>query len=156
MLCPSKKIYYEYRPLIVEMHVKSFKSDIASKNLSVVCDMELILGLPCYCHYLNVSISSSRLCKAEMFLYAILWRLSSWPNLNCIGYIVIILPSLRMLSLTISMQLETLKMQQCSCSGFLTRMAKRMQNTLHFLNLDTNTLFIVLALKVQQLLNLSL
>jgi hypothetical protein len=31
-----------------------------------------------------------------------------------------------------------------------------MQNTLHFLNLDTNTLFIVLALKVQQLLNLSL
>jgi hypothetical protein len=31
-----------------------------------------------------------------------------------------------------------------------------MQNTLHFLNLYTNTLFIVLALKVQQLLNLSL
>jgi hypothetical protein len=29
------------------MHNKSPKNDIASKNLNVVCDMELILGLPC-------------------------------------------------------------------------------------------------------------
>jgi hypothetical protein len=29
------------------MHVKSPKSDIASKNLNVLCDVELILGLPC-------------------------------------------------------------------------------------------------------------
>jgi hypothetical protein len=29
------------------MHIKSPKSDIANKNLNVLCDMELILGLPC-------------------------------------------------------------------------------------------------------------
>jgi hypothetical protein len=29
------------------MHVKSPNNDIANKNLSALCDMELILGLPC-------------------------------------------------------------------------------------------------------------
>jgi hypothetical protein len=29
------------------MHVKSPKNDIANKNLNVLCDVELILGLPC-------------------------------------------------------------------------------------------------------------
>jgi hypothetical protein len=43
----SKEIYYEYQPLIVRMHAKSPKSDIASKNLITLCDVELILGLPC-------------------------------------------------------------------------------------------------------------
>jgi hypothetical protein len=56
-------------------------------------------GCHVYCHCLSVSISSSRLCKAEMYLYAILWRLSSWANLNYISCIVIFLPSLRMLPL---------------------------------------------------------
>jgi hypothetical protein len=37
-------------------------------------------GCHVYNHCLNVSISSSRLHIAEMFLYVILWRLSSWPN----------------------------------------------------------------------------
>jgi hypothetical protein len=47
MFSPSKKIYYEYQPLIVNMHVESPKNDTTSKNLSALCDMELILGLPC-------------------------------------------------------------------------------------------------------------
>jgi hypothetical protein len=47
MFFPSKKTYYEYWPFIMKMHVGSPKSDIASKNLSALCDMELILGLPC-------------------------------------------------------------------------------------------------------------
>ncbi len=55
----------------------------------------LFWGCHVYCHCLSVSISSSRLCKGEMFLYAILWRLSSWPSLNCRGCIVILLPSSR-------------------------------------------------------------
>ncbi len=47
MFFPSKRIYFEYQPLIVKMHVKSPINDIASKNLNVLCDVELILGLPC-------------------------------------------------------------------------------------------------------------
>ncbi len=31
----------------MKMHVESPKSDIANKNLSALCDMELILGFPC-------------------------------------------------------------------------------------------------------------
>jgi hypothetical protein len=98
---------------------------------------------------LSVSINSSRLCKAEMFLYAILWKLSSWPSLNYTSCIVILLPSSKMLPFMISMQLETWQMQQRRFSGFLTWMAERMQNTLHSFSLDTSTLFIILALKVQ-------
>jgi hypothetical protein len=44
---PSKKIYVEYQPLIVKMHTKSSKSNTTNKNLSALCDVELILGLPC-------------------------------------------------------------------------------------------------------------
>jgi hypothetical protein len=47
-------------------------------------------GCRVYCHCFNVCISSSRLCKVEMFWYVILWRLSSWPNLNHISCIIII------------------------------------------------------------------
>ncbi len=47
MLFPSKIIYSKYRPLIVKMNAKSPKNNTASKNLSALCDMELILGLPC-------------------------------------------------------------------------------------------------------------
>jgi hypothetical protein len=47
MLLPSKRIYFEYWPFIVKMHTKSPKNDIANKNLNALCDMELILGLPC-------------------------------------------------------------------------------------------------------------
>jgi hypothetical protein len=47
MFSPSKKIYSKYQPLIVKMHAESPKNDIASKNLNVLCDVELILGLPC-------------------------------------------------------------------------------------------------------------
>jgi hypothetical protein len=47
MYCPSKKIYYEYQPFIMKMHVESPKNDTSKKNLNVLCDMELILGLPC-------------------------------------------------------------------------------------------------------------
>jgi hypothetical protein len=42
-----KQNFAEYRPLIVKMHVKSSKSDATLKNLNSLCDVELILGLPC-------------------------------------------------------------------------------------------------------------
>ncbi len=47
MFFSSKRFYDEYRPLIMKMHAKSPKNDTGSKNLNVVCDVELILGLPC-------------------------------------------------------------------------------------------------------------
>jgi hypothetical protein len=48
MFFPSTKIYYyEYQPFIMKMHVESPKNDTSKKNLNVLCDVELILGLPC-------------------------------------------------------------------------------------------------------------
>jgi hypothetical protein len=47
MFFSSKRFYYEYQPLIMKMHAKSPKNDTGNKNFSVVCDVELILGLPC-------------------------------------------------------------------------------------------------------------
>jgi hypothetical protein len=52
--------------------------------------------------------------------------------------------------------IENLTNARMPMQWFFALMAKRMHNTLHFFSLDTNTLFIVLALKVQQLLSLSL
>jgi hypothetical protein len=47
MFSPSKRTYYEYQPFILKMHTENPKSDTTSKNLNVLCDEELILGLPC-------------------------------------------------------------------------------------------------------------
>jgi len=47
MFFPSKIIYSKYQPLIMKMHVESPKNDTTSKNLSVLYDMEFLLGLPC-------------------------------------------------------------------------------------------------------------
>jgi hypothetical protein len=43
----TKWIYVKYHPFIIKMHVESSKSDHALRNLHVMCDVELILGLPC-------------------------------------------------------------------------------------------------------------
>jgi hypothetical protein len=111
-----KRIYSEYELFIVKMHAKSPKNDTSNKNLNVLCDVELILGFPCCSHCLNVSISSSRLCKDKMFLYAILSRLSNWPNLNYTCCIVILLSSLKMLPLMFQCNW---KLDKCN-NGFLT------------------------------------
>jgi hypothetical protein len=47
MFFPSTRIYSEYRPLILKIHVESPKNDTTNKNWNVLFDMELILGLPC-------------------------------------------------------------------------------------------------------------
>jgi hypothetical protein len=97
----KKKLFW-VQPFIVKIHVKSPKSDTTNKNLNVLYNVEVILGCHVNCHCLSVSISSARLCKIEMLLYAILWRLSSWLSLNYTSCIVIFSPSLRMLPLMIS------------------------------------------------------
>jgi hypothetical protein len=97
----------------MKMHVESPKNDTTSKNLSVLYDMEFLLGLPCLlplfeCVHKLIKIAKGQdVFVCDLVLYAILWRLSSWPNLNCISCVVIVSPSLRMLPLMISMQLET-------------------------------------------------
>jgi hypothetical protein len=43
----KKNLYFEYQPFIENMHAESPKNDTTNKNLNVLCDVELILGLPC-------------------------------------------------------------------------------------------------------------
>jgi hypothetical protein len=47
MFFPSKTIFSKYRLFIVKIHIESSKSDITNKNLNVLWDVELILGLSC-------------------------------------------------------------------------------------------------------------
>jgi hypothetical protein len=47
MLSLTKKVYVEYCPLIVKMHVIFAKYEVVLKNLNSLCDVELILKLPC-------------------------------------------------------------------------------------------------------------
>jgi len=47
MLSPTKWVYSEFHPLMVKMHAKNQWNDVAWKNLNSLCDVEVILGLPC-------------------------------------------------------------------------------------------------------------
>jgi hypothetical protein len=47
MFSLAKQIYAKFCPLIMKMNTKGVKSDQALKNLNAMCDVELILGLPC-------------------------------------------------------------------------------------------------------------
>jgi hypothetical protein len=40
----TKCMYVKYHLLIVKMHVESSKNEVVSKNLHVLCDVELIIG----------------------------------------------------------------------------------------------------------------
>jgi hypothetical protein len=46
MVSLTKHVYVEYHLLIINMHTKSSKSEVVQKNLSALCDVEFILGLP--------------------------------------------------------------------------------------------------------------
>lgn len=61
----AKWVYVKYRPLIIKMHVESSKNDHALKNLHVMCDVELLLVLPCIiplleCVHMLITISQGR------------------------------------------------------------------------------------------------
>lgn len=47
MLSLAKRVYAKFCPLIVKMNAKNVRNDQASKNLNAMCDVELIMGLPC-------------------------------------------------------------------------------------------------------------
>jgi len=47
MFSLAKQIYAKFCLLTVKMNVESVRSVQALKNLNAMCDVELILGLPC-------------------------------------------------------------------------------------------------------------
>ncbi len=47
MLSPTKRVYLKFHPFIIKTHAKSQRSDVVKKNLKSLCDVEIILGLPC-------------------------------------------------------------------------------------------------------------
>jgi acetyl/propionyl-CoA carboxylase alpha subunit len=53
MLFLAKNVYAKYCPLIVKIHFKSTKSEIALKNLNALCDVEIIFGLSCILPFLK-------------------------------------------------------------------------------------------------------
>jgi hypothetical protein len=46
VLFQAKWVYLKFRPLIVKMHVENQQNDV-KKNLKSLCDVEVILKLPC-------------------------------------------------------------------------------------------------------------
>jgi hypothetical protein len=50
---------------MMKIHVKSAKSDVVLKNLSVLCDVEFIIGLPCMLNYLCVYLDKD--CTRQRF-----------------------------------------------------------------------------------------
>ncbi len=47
MFSLAKKLYAEYHLLIVKRHVEFAKNEVVLKKLNSLCNVELILGLPC-------------------------------------------------------------------------------------------------------------
>jgi hypothetical protein len=45
MLSPMQQVVGQYQPLITKMYVDAPKKNIATKNLNLLCDLELIMGL---------------------------------------------------------------------------------------------------------------
>jgi hypothetical protein len=43
----AKHMYVQYDFFIVNMHIKSCKNEVILKNLNALCNIKLILGLPC-------------------------------------------------------------------------------------------------------------
>jgi hypothetical protein len=65
MLSPTKWVYLEFHPLMVKMHAKSQWNDVAWKNQNSLCDVEVILGLPCIlllleCFHVLIKVTQSR------------------------------------------------------------------------------------------------
>jgi hypothetical protein len=42
-----KNVFGEYKSLIVKMHMDAPKNKLVTKNLDLLCDYELVFGLPC-------------------------------------------------------------------------------------------------------------
>jgi hypothetical protein len=74
MFFVAKRIYVVLS-FDVKMNIESVRNDQVLKNLNVMCDVELILGLPYILPLLKCCTHSSKLHKAEMYLCAILLKM---------------------------------------------------------------------------------
>jgi hypothetical protein len=54
MLSPLKRILAQYKSLVVKMHFDYEKDKYACDNFELLCDLDLILGLPCIMPILEV------------------------------------------------------------------------------------------------------
>jgi hypothetical protein len=49
-----KRLLAKYKSLVVKMYVDAPKSKLAWDNLDLLCDLELVLGLPCILPMLEI------------------------------------------------------------------------------------------------------
>jgi hypothetical protein len=54
MLSPLEWLLVKYKSMVVKMHMDAPKSKSAWDNLDLLCDLELVLGLPCILPMLEV------------------------------------------------------------------------------------------------------
>ncbi len=54
MFSPLKRLLVEYKSLVVKMYMDAPKSKHAQDNLDFLCDLELVIGLPCILPMLEV------------------------------------------------------------------------------------------------------
>jgi hypothetical protein len=54
MLSPLKRLLAEYKSLVVKMYMNAPKSKLVQDNLDFLCDLELVLDLPCILPMLEV------------------------------------------------------------------------------------------------------
>jgi hypothetical protein len=54
MFSPLKCVLWEYKSLIVKMHMDAPKNKLVAKNMDLLCDLELTFGLPCIFPMLEV------------------------------------------------------------------------------------------------------
>jgi hypothetical protein len=54
MLSPLKRVLREYKSLVVKMHMDVPKNKLIAKNVDLMCDLELVFGLPCILPMLEV------------------------------------------------------------------------------------------------------
>jgi hypothetical protein len=62
MLFLVQQVMEQYRPLITKMYVDVMKNNIATKNLSFFCELELILAILPLLDYIHVLIKLAKSC----------------------------------------------------------------------------------------------
>jgi hypothetical protein len=75
MLSPTKRVYSKFCPLMVKMHAKSQQNDVAKNNLNSLCDVEVIIRLPCILLLLECVHALIKVAQCKDVFVATLWKL---------------------------------------------------------------------------------
>jgi hypothetical protein len=102
MLLPSKRVFSEYKVLVVKMVKDSVIVDTIKTNYELLCDLEMLLGLSCSIPLLELVqglskisqsqqtsicdfISIFKLCEADIFtMYCEVRKRISSQHFNCL------------------------------------------------------------------------